>query len=555
MRLIPFGGGRQADGEAPAVEYFDPSGVFPLISSGLLARLPLRNLHWKSASRPLRSIASLHIDLVPHGEPQPSQARSSNTYSDASARARESGGTPAIDDATQQDRASGEQRALTDGKTGRSRGPVKERRHQIPGLRQTPYLKIYLLRCDDNETYKASSRRLVREWINGNASSQNSSSTNAQENHDAFEWLIVHVVLPNTFAASQPSNLSGSAGASGAAAEKSGGAASRWPGKGSTTVFEKIKADFNGSSKSSLERVAQIRLHKTDIPPHLLPNLPPSVQPSLNEDQQDQDAAWSDLISKLKSLILTSFNLRVIQYEEDIRQRDAQRNLPGWNFCTFFVLKEGLARGFESVGLIEDALVGYDELAVGLDVVTRELAFEAQDIKGTTFIPYTDDLRSQVEAAARLSLERRRPSSSSGQERVDEMAQGEDFMIPLDETKKRYRDLILSNNISLFDFRCYIFSRQMSLLLRQADAWLSRTDLMLRLKANQAIEQSTVFNFQLSKSIPTAKVKLSDDPEDAVTLAKLCERGVEFIPLVARIMRMDLWNGIAQSSADEDFSV
>jgi hypothetical protein len=33
---------------------------------------------------------------------------------------------------------------------------------------------LYLLRCDDNETYKATARRNVREWIKANASSQSS---------------------------------------------------------------------------------------------------------------------------------------------------------------------------------------------------------------------------------------------------------------------------------------------------------------------------------------------------------------------------------------------
>ncbi len=38
--------------------------------------------------------------------------------------------------------------------------------------------------------------------------------------------------------------------------------------------------------------------------------------------------------------------------------------------------------------------------------------------------------------------------------------------IPIASTKKAYRELILANNVSVFDFRCYIFARQISLLLR-----------------------------------------------------------------------------------------
>ena len=525
------------------MEYFDPSSLYPLISSGLLARLPLRNLHWKSASRPLRSIASLHVDLIPHDE-QSGQARRSNATSETTSRAKDS-------ENTSQSGASAEQRPFSEAGTGTSKGPLKERRHQIPGLRQTPYLKIYLLRCDDNETYKASSRKLLREWIKSNTPSQSTTSATAQESHDAFEWLIVHVVLPNTFAASQPPTVSASSGSSGTPLEKPGGSTSRWPGKGSSSVLEKIRADFNGSSKSSIDRVAQIRLHKTDIPPHLLPDLPPSVQPTLKEDQQDQESAWSDLIFKFKTLVLTSFNLRVVQYEEDIRQRDAQRNLPGWNFCTFFILKEGLARGFESVGLVEDALIGYDELAVGLDITAREVLSAEGEYNGTTFLSFTEDLRLQVEAA-RFSSDRRKSQSLPTE--VIAKGEWEEVVTPLDETRKGYRDLILSNKISFFDFRCYLFARQMSLLLRQANAWKPRSELISRLRANRRFEQSKIIRGD-SSSLPALKAGPPDDHEDLMVLAELCERGVAFIPAVGRIMRADLRNAYNHSLVEKGSDV
>lgn len=141
-----------------AVEYTDPSGIFADVQPLLNDRLPLRNLHWKSPSRPLRSIDSLHVNLVQGKEKRPT--------SDVAGTA------------------------------------TAQRRHQIPGLRQTPYLKIYFLRCDDNETYKTSSQKLIREWLKENTpSSQSTSSVNNQENHDAFEWLIVQVVYPDTPAA------------------------------------------------------------------------------------------------------------------------------------------------------------------------------------------------------------------------------------------------------------------------------------------------------------------------------------------------------------------
>jgi hypothetical protein len=42
---------------------YDPYNVWSLIQDDVTAHLPLRNLHWKSASRPLRSIQSLDVEM------------------------------------------------------------------------------------------------------------------------------------------------------------------------------------------------------------------------------------------------------------------------------------------------------------------------------------------------------------------------------------------------------------------------------------------------------------------------------------------------------------
>ena len=199
-------------------------------------------------------------------------------------------------------------------------------------------------------------------------------SSNTQENHDAFEWMVIHVVLPDTQAASQPRGGASSSGVATGEKEKPS-STSRWT-RGTTTILDKLRADLKTSSKSAPDRVGQIRLQKDIIPPHMLPSTSGVASPSISESPQEQDAAWNDVISKFKILILLSFDSRVRQYEEDIREKDSQRALPGWNFCTFFMLKEGLARGFESVGLVEDALLGYDELSVGLDSIIRDQASE-----------------------------------------------------------------------------------------------------------------------------------------------------------------------------------
>lgn len=437
------------------VECTDSSSLFETVEPLLAKRLPLRNLNWKSPGRPLRSINSLHVDLT--------RAKTRTL------------GVPEED------------------------GKV-QRRHQIPGLRKTPYVKIYLLRCDDNETYKATCRKAVREWVK-------SVSALTEEGYDACEWLILHIVLPETAAASQPrtSSKRNSDGPSDSTDSVSG--KSKW-GRGSSTVFEKLKADFNSTSKSAADRVAQIRVTKDASKTTAL---------STGLTQTELDESWEDLVEKLKVSLLASFDARVRQYEEDIRERDSQRTLPGWNFCTFFILKEGLAKGFEDVGLYEDALLGYEELAYNLDVIIREQADGEGDKHGGTLALSTEDLHAKVKD---LLVKAGPPNDRNGVHERNRKSMtfqlpGDDFV--LDPTSKPYRDLILANNISIFDFRVYIFSRQLTLLLKAARPHDSK----------------------------------GNSDEDYLLLAEICHRATEFIGSGSRTLREDVLRGLEE---DHKFS-
>lgn len=426
------------------VEYTDPSGLFPLVQPIIESKLPLKNLHWKSPTRPVRSIESLRI-----------------------------GFSPAPNDPT-------ERKSSSDGT-----GAVPHRRHQIPGLRQTPYLKIYLLRCDDNDTYKATARKTLREWIKAQGSSSTSQPTgSSQEKHDAFEWLILHVVQD------------------GDGAEKTPTATSKW-GRSTTTVLEKVKADFNGTSKTAIDRVAQLRIPKEG---------PTAKSPELAEQLED-------LIDKVKNGILASFDLRVAQYEEDIKEKDSQRSLPGWNFCTFFILKEGLARGFENVGLFEDALLGYDELSFGLDAAIRDQLHGSSEQHGTTLL---NSSKNWVKNARKI-LESGSPANDSDQDGEGQSLEIQPEDYPLSATKLPYREMILASDISIFDFRTYVFSRQLTLLLRAARA------------------PSVVGN---------EPAKRDKKPEDLILLSEICARSLEFISLAARNLRYGLECGLEDVEND-----
>ncbi|KAJ4291430.1 hypothetical protein N0V88_006023 [Collariella sp. IMI 366227] len=508
------------------VEYFDPYDVYKLLAPGLIPRLPLRDLNWQSHAGPLRSINTLHVELVPSGvthsnvrsplsSPNPKGVTSSESLASAS---RDDGfQTAAIGG------RAGSTEQLGDSTSGAVRtSATKERRHQIPGLRRTPYLKVLLVRCDDNDTYKSSTRSEIREWVKKNTAGQGKTATNA-ENHDAFEWLVIHVVLPNSVAATQP----------------------RVSGKAPDSSSDTAKST---ASRGAVDRVRQIRIGINDVPYSMLPRVVPAVPTGYQETEQDSEVAWTDLILKFKELILSSFDRRVGQYEEDIKERDAQRSLPGWNFCTFFILKEGLARGFESVGLVEDALVVYDELSVGLDSIIQEQAIAGSaEAHGGALLNYTEDLKelahkSMAEiAGGHIEFEE--------EEAVDlqstEKKQTEIFdSIPISSTKKSYRDLILANKVSLFDFRSYIFSRQIALLLRLANASSTREELLAKLREQQELVAQGV--------APRTAPKQADEPEILMHLAEICKRTLDFVPAISAVMRADIISAMASSKEEGD---
>lgn len=383
-------------------------------------------------------------------------------------------------------------------------------------------------------------RAEVREWVKehttqGTASTKKDLRNAAAENHDAFEWLIVHVVVPNTVAATQPRVTKGADGSSDTVPTKS--TASRW-GKSSTTLLEKFRADFNPSTKATGDHVAQIRIDVNDVPYDLLPRVVPAVPTGYMETAQDAKVAWAELIDKIKRLILSSFDMRVTQYEDDIREKDAQRSLPGWNFCTFFILKEGLARGFESVGLVEDALVGYDELSVGLDTIIQEQAASGlSELPGGSLLSHTEELKRAAQKA--LTAASTGTMEFEDEEHVD--LQSKDGHAPTDHfdeipisvVKKPYRELILANNVSIFDFRCYLFARQIALLLRLGNAWSTREELVAKLK-----EQQESILYGLAPRAPAPKQ--TDESENLSMLAEICKRTLEFIPAVSQVMRRDV---------------
>lgn len=482
------------------IEYTDPSEVYPQFASELSQRLPLRDLHWASASRPIRSINSLQVELVPN-ERTTSEIDPPST--EGSSGAKENGPPP------------------------KTEGARKERRHQIPGLRQTPYLKIYLLQCNDVDTYRASARKHLREWVKGNTStSQGSTSLSKQENHDAYEWLIVHVI---------PTSADGSTDTSGSSSNKGDNTVEkrptsmRWSSRSSTTVIEKLRSEFNNTSKNSVDRVTQVQLTEA----------PADTARKSESRNADEKNGWGDLVTKLKSLILASFDSRVSQYEEDIREREGQRQVFGWNFNTFFVLKEGLAMGFEDMGLLDDALTVYQELAFGLKNIIQEQQSVEVEQQAAHFVDFTEDLYTQFTNAKALGSNAVGEAASAGAVAADPGA----FI--LDTARKPFRDLILGNKISFFDFQCYIFARKVSITLRLANA----ANKPLRSKRTSAPRAGHVNEEGKQRGGTNLSEANGEEPENLILLAEVARSSIEFITSTVHTVREDVFTAFKQSQA------
>jgi hypothetical protein len=173
-------------------------------------------------------------------------------------------------------------------------------------------------------------------------------------------------------------------------------------GGASATVYERIKSDLNIKK----DRVFQIGINSAD-PKYL--------------------ESWNDLVMRIRECVVNGATAQVVQYEEDSRRLEQQRMVPGWNYCQYFIMKEALSFTFEMLGLFSDALVHYDELEATF--------FQTLEEQGAPWF-----------------------KKFGGNEK------GDDNPDVFNMTAKNYRDMIIQNSISIFDFRMYLFSRQIAIL-------------------------------------------------------------------------------------------
>ncbi|PFH52452.1 hypothetical protein AMATHDRAFT_74243 [Amanita thiersii Skay4041] len=241
---------------------------------------------------------------------------------------------------------------------------------QIPAtLLEKPLLNIYVVTCDDMdiEAYRHVHKRQIKDWLN---------IVTARKHQ---EWLLLHLVKPD--------------------ARAPGGKLFQLKG----SVLEKMKGDFNTDKR---DRCLQL----TWAP-----------------GSEGNAATWGELLNKIKDGIVHAFDCAISQREEEVKRSESQRQMPGWNFCTFFILKESLSNSFEGMNLFEEALQHYNELEQLFAHVLKE---KNLSWFGSLITPEPTD-----DSSALLSMRR-----------------------------KPYRDLILANSISVFDLRIYLLARRCELL-------------------------------------------------------------------------------------------
>ncbi|KIM22610.1 hypothetical protein M408DRAFT_322755 [Serendipita vermifera MAFF 305830] len=252
---------------------------------------------------------------------------------------------------------------------------------QVPSsVLERPLVNLYFFPCEDNESYKNIYKKLVKDW--------QTLVTNPIKRHQ--EWLVVLVIRPDFRSSSATSRIF----------------SMRAP------VLEKVKADINTDKKK--ERCVEL------VWPMLLAggNAAPA---------NSGDDGWKEVEEKLKEAVIGGFESYVSGRREEIAKSEGQRLMPGWNFCTYFILKESLASSFDGMGLLDEALQVYIELEASF--------FQALHERN---LPWFGNLGGT--------------------------AAGDDSRSILSTSSKPYHDLILANTITLFDFRTYLFAKQMALL-------------------------------------------------------------------------------------------
>lgn len=183
-----------------------------------------------------------------------------------------------------------------------------------------------------------------------------------------------------------------------------------------------------------------------------LTRLPSLASNNKSQARHSDPTIFAELQTRLKECVSATFDA-VVETQGDIVKREGQKkHLPGWNYCKWMAGVECIAGTFEGVGLYSDALSQFEDIDAGF--------LQCQQENNLPFF-----------------------SHSGGD------TPGDDSAPLLDIGKKNYRDMILRNEITLFDFRNYVFAKRAILLgklgrvaqvMSETPIFLNRVALMLK---------------------------------------------------------------------------
>nr|XP_053654909.1 trafficking protein particle complex subunit 10-like [Cherax quadricarinatus] len=182
-----------------------------------------------------------------------------------------------------------------------------------------------------------------------------------------------------------------------------------------TTVLDKIKNDFGGKQA---ERCM-------------------SVIDPLKSDSRSMES-WQTLLTKMRHLLMVAYNRALNRFEESMRAERERRTEKSWSFCSYFLLQEELAQVFQLLALYDEALVQYDELdALFTQFILNSAAGDSP--------PWLNIFSQPCEKWEGLHLT----------SELDTVVQGK----------------IQSKEVTLLEFRNYLFQRQCALLFQLNKPW------------------------------------------------------------------------------------
>lgn len=269
---------------------------------------------------------------------------------------------------------------------------------RIPMIQRMPMVHLFFVACDDSDTYRTQIRSEIRNWIASLPAHLPPDAEEPLTESSRPEYLIVLVPPPQSAHTGPASATAPAKGAMGRLYNMNKG-----------TVLEKIRADFNSSTREQCVFADSVVY---------LPRLPASVA------QTPADSAlWIELVARIKGSVTMTFGGIVTMQDAAITSFDSDRD--SWTYAGHLFRAEQLIDTLQQVDLLEDCHAVYEQLEARLRSGRADGSVTFESVGGV---------------------------------------EGDDSLLLLGPLRKPYRDMIAKGTISLFDTVCYLYARKAMIL-------------------------------------------------------------------------------------------